>query len=192
MLSGLRVSHVDCLEVAFSFCVNIVEATQNHTWQCGTYTPFQSSATPCSCLPPMSTIPTETRPPIAPKIQTSPIRPTRDQTVVLYVVCVFPSQLSYTLRPHPHILYFELELTYQLQIVVYTVVIFALWNIPGIRTLIYPFKLLTIGFHELCHIIAVCLSITYPPYFGPRSSHAYIVCLPPGNPNRRNRHRCHH
>ena len=41
------------------------------------------------------------------------------------------------------------------QIVVYAVVIFAVWNIPAVRNLINPFKLFTIGWHELCHIIAV-------------------------------------
>ena len=41
------------------------------------------------------------------------------------------------------------------QTVVYTVVIFALWNIPGARVLINPLKLLTIGWHELSHIVAV-------------------------------------
>jgi len=41
------------------------------------------------------------------------------------------------------------------QTVVYAVVIFGMWNIPGARTLINPLKLFTIGWHELCHIIAV-------------------------------------
>lgn len=41
------------------------------------------------------------------------------------------------------------------QIVVYAVVIFAVWNIPAIRNVINPLKLFTIGWHELCHIIAV-------------------------------------
>lgn len=41
------------------------------------------------------------------------------------------------------------------QIVVYTVVIFAVWNIPAVRNLINPLKLFAIGWHELCHIIVV-------------------------------------
>ncbi|PCH44228.1 hypothetical protein WOLCODRAFT_26566 [Wolfiporia cocos MD-104 SS10] len=42
--------------------------------------------------------------------------------------------------------------------VVYTIVIFALWVIPGARVLINPLKLFTIGWHELCHIIAAILT----------------------------------
>ncbi|KAF8552414.1 hypothetical protein OG21DRAFT_126683 [Imleria badia] len=73
---------------------------------------------------------------------TPPLSPTHDQVVVLYVT------------------------------VVYAVVIFGLWNIPGARTLINPLKLLTIGWHELCHIIAAILtggtilSVTIDPYLG--------------------------
>ncbi|EKM49999.1 uncharacterized protein PHACADRAFT_264473 [Phanerochaete carnosa HHB-10118-sp] len=55
---------------------------------------------------------------------TPPLTPTHDQVPTLYVI------------------------------VVYTVVIFALWNIPGARVLINPLKLFTIGWHELCHITA--------------------------------------
>ncbi|THH02684.1 hypothetical protein EW026_g204 [Hermanssonia centrifuga] len=43
-------------------------------------------------------------------------------------------------------------------IVVYAVVIFALWNVPGARVLINPLKLFTIGWHELCHITAAILT----------------------------------
>lgn len=35
------------------------------------------------------------------------------------------------------------------------VVIFGVWNVPLVRNLINPLKLFTIGWHELCHIIAV-------------------------------------
>lgn len=35
------------------------------------------------------------------------------------------------------------------------VIIFGFWNVPGIRHLINPLKLLTIGAHEMFHIIAV-------------------------------------
>jgi len=42
-----------------------------------------------------------------------------------------------------------------LQTVVYSVVIFGIWNIPVARTLINPLKLFTIGWHEFCHIVAV-------------------------------------
>ncbi|OSX64282.1 hypothetical protein POSPLADRAFT_1054898 [Postia placenta MAD-698-R-SB12] len=43
-------------------------------------------------------------------------------------------------------------------IVVYTVVIFALWVIPGARVLINPLKLFTIGWHEFCHIVAAVMT----------------------------------
>lgn len=43
----------------------------------------------------------------------------------------------------------------RIQIVVYFVVILALWNLPGARVVINPLKLMTIGWHELCHITAV-------------------------------------
>ncbi|EJD07410.1 uncharacterized protein FOMMEDRAFT_100622 [Fomitiporia mediterranea MF3/22] len=82
------------------------------------------------------------RPPIAPKRIESPIKPTHDQIVVLYVTVVF------------------------------TVVIFALWNIPGARVVINPLKLLTISWHEACHIAAAILtggtilSVTIDPNLG--------------------------
>lgn len=41
------------------------------------------------------------------------------------------------------------------------VVIFGFWNVPGIRHLINPLKLLTIGAHELFHIIAVRVRCVY-------------------------------
>ncbi|KAH9945708.1 peptidase M50B-like-domain-containing protein [Amylocystis lapponica] len=58
----------------------------------------------------------------------SPIAPTHDQVPTLYVI------------------------------VVYAVVIFALWNIPGARVLITPLKLFTIGWHELCHIVVAVMT----------------------------------
>jgi len=57
-------------------------------------------------------------------------------------------------------------------ILVYTVVIFGVWNVPGVRNLINPLKLFTIGWHELCHISAavmtggVVLKVTIDPYSG--------------------------
>ena len=36
------------------------------------------------------------------------------------------------------------------------VVIFGFWNVPVVRNLINPLKLFAIGWHELCHICAVC------------------------------------
>ncbi|KAJ3548744.1 hypothetical protein NM688_g5257 [Phlebia brevispora] len=71
------------------------------------------------------------RPPIAPPIRMPtipPLSPTHDQVPILYVI------------------------------VVYAVVIFALWNVPGARNLINPLKLFTIGWHELCHIAAAILT----------------------------------
>ena len=50
----------------------------------------------------------------------SPIRPTHDQTVILYIVSAVPRSTSHVTEA-------------ALQTVVYTVVIFALWNIPGVR-----------------------------------------------------------
>ncbi|KAH8093803.1 peptidase M50B-like-domain-containing protein [Cristinia sonorae] len=76
----------------------------------------------------MSNIPPPVpRPPVAPPFPTMPplppLSPGRDQVPTLYVIAV------------------------------YAVVIFAFWNIPGARVLINPLKMLTIGWHELCHII---------------------------------------
>ncbi|EIW79250.1 hypothetical protein CONPUDRAFT_83520 [Coniophora puteana RWD-64-598 SS2] len=69
------------------------------------------------------------RVPIAPPAPyVPPLTPEYDQVVVLYVTAV------------------------------YTVVIFGLWNIPGARILITPLKLFTIGWHELCHIVAAVLT----------------------------------
>ncbi|KAH9484107.1 hypothetical protein JR316_0003587 [Psilocybe cubensis] len=34
---------------------------------------------------------------------------------------------------------------------IYIVVIFILWHLPYLRVIIYPFKLLTVGFHEMSH-----------------------------------------
>ncbi|KZT43129.1 hypothetical protein SISSUDRAFT_741838 [Sistotremastrum suecicum HHB10207 ss-3] len=70
----------------------------------------------------------EPRPPVAPKSHSSPIAPTQNQAVVIYVVLV------------------------------YTVVIFGLWNMPGMRKIINPFKLMTVGWHELCHIAMAILT----------------------------------
>ncbi|KAI1796633.1 peptidase M50B-like-domain-containing protein [Ganoderma leucocontextum] len=69
------------------------------------------------------------RPPLAPPApHMSPIAPTHDQVPVLYVI------------------------------VVYAVVIFAAWVMPGARILITPLKLFTIGWHELCHISMAVLT----------------------------------
>jgi len=38
-------------------------------------------------------------------------------------------------------------------IIVYAVVLFGLWTIPGARIMIIPLKLFAIGWHELCHAI---------------------------------------
>ncbi|EJF64240.1 peptidase M50B-like-domain-containing protein [Dichomitus squalens] len=42
--------------------------------------------------------------------------------------------------------------------VVYAVVIFAAWVMPGARMIITPLKLFTIGWHELCHITLAVLT----------------------------------
>ncbi|KAF8464545.1 peptidase M50B-like-domain-containing protein [Russula ochroleuca] len=67
-------------------------------------------------------------PPITPKDRSSPIVPTHDQLSVLYVI------------------------------VVYAVVLFGLWTIPGIRLMIIPLKLFAIGWHELCHAILAIMT----------------------------------
>ncbi|KAM5532351.1 hypothetical protein V8D89_013945 [Ganoderma adspersum] len=69
------------------------------------------------------------RPPVAPPApHMSPIAPSSNQVPVLYVI------------------------------VVYAVVIFAAWVVPGARVVITPLKLLTIGWHELCHISMAVLT----------------------------------
>ncbi|KAJ4473831.1 peptidase M50B-like-domain-containing protein [Lentinula aciculospora] len=89
-----------------------------------------------------------TRPPLAPATASSSpssastITPSADQIVVLYVIISM------------------------------AVVIFGFWNVPGIRHLINPLKLFTIGAHELFHVIAAILSggrilrITIDPHVG--------------------------
>jgi len=85
------------------------------------------------------------RPPIAsqsPAVFIPPLRPVHDQIIVLYSAAVF------------------------------LVVIFATWHLPGVRILVNPFKILTIGIHELSHVVAALLtggtvlSITIDPNFG--------------------------
>jgi len=91
-----------------------------------------------------------TRPPIASPIPTatttptpgSSVTPSSDQVVVLYVIIAM------------------------------AVVIFGFWNVPGVRNVINPLKLFTIGLHELCHIVAAIFSggrilkITIDPHVG--------------------------
>ncbi|KAL0953562.1 hypothetical protein HGRIS_004782 [Hohenbuehelia grisea] len=70
------------------------------------------------------------------------VSPTTDQVVVLYVIIAM------------------------------SVVIFGFWNVPGVRNVVNPLKLFTIGWHELCHIsIAILtgakiLKITIDPHVG--------------------------
>ncbi|KXN86627.1 hypothetical protein AN958_09931 [Leucoagaricus sp. SymC.cos] len=58
------------------------------------------------------------------------------------------------------------------QMVAMAVIIFGFWNVPVVRNLINPLKLFTIGWHELCHIIAAIftggriLKITIDPHVG--------------------------
>jgi len=76
----------------------------------------------------MAAVPLPSRVPIADKHTLSPVMPTHEQAVVLYAAIVF------------------------------LVVISVSWNMPGLRTCIRPFKLFTIGWHELCHIVAALLT----------------------------------
>ncbi|TFK34891.1 peptidase M50B-like-domain-containing protein [Crucibulum laeve] len=41
---------------------------------------------------------------------------------------------------------------------IYIVVIFILWHVPYLNVIIYPFKLLTVGFHEMSHAIVGVLT----------------------------------
>lgn len=66
------------------------------------------------------------------------------QVVVLYVVSI--SLLSMVRH-----------VSKNSQIVAMAVIIFGFWNVPVVRNVINPLKLFTIGWHELCHISAVCL-----------------------------------
>ncbi|THU99121.1 hypothetical protein K435DRAFT_508685 [Dendrothele bispora CBS 962.96] len=86
-----------------------------------------------------------TRPPLAPPTASSSpssITPTDDQIVVLYVIIAM------------------------------SVVIFGFWNVPGIRNIINPLKLFTIGLHEFCHMVVALftggriLRITIDPHVG--------------------------
>ncbi|CDO73276.1 hypothetical protein BN946_scf185008.g38 [Trametes cinnabarina] len=80
----------------------------------------------------------------------SPVAPTHDQARTI-------SLASIPLPAHTHIsLSVQVPVLYV--IVVYAVVIFAFWNIPGARTVINPLKLFTIGWHELCHISMAILT----------------------------------
>ncbi|EJF62704.1 hypothetical protein DICSQDRAFT_154520 [Dichomitus squalens LYAD-421 SS1] len=44
---------------------------------------------------------------------------------------------------------------------VYIVVIFILWHMPYLSVIIYPFKLLTVGFHEMSHALAGILTCAH-------------------------------
>jgi hypothetical protein len=77
---------------------------------------------------------------------------------MLYVIFAYcPAHLGFTLF---------------CKIIVYAVVIFGVWNIPGARVIINPLKLFTIGWHELCHIMAAILTggtilrVTIDPILG--------------------------
>ncbi|KAJ8521537.1 hypothetical protein ONZ45_g1733 [Pleurotus djamor] len=86
------------------------------------------------------------RPPVADPIP-SPMpvpstQPTGDQIVVCYVIIAM------------------------------AVIIFGFWNVPGVRHIINPLKLFTIGWHELCHITMAILTggrvlkVTIDPFVG--------------------------
>lgn len=76
----------------------------------------------------MATPTAEPRPSIAPKQDIPGVQPTHDQATVIYVLLVF------------------------------CVVVFAMWNLPGVKRLINPLKLMTVGWHELCHIAVAILT----------------------------------
>ncbi|RKF77778.1 hypothetical protein GcC1_061012 [Golovinomyces cichoracearum] len=74
-------------------------------------------------------------------------------------------------------------------IAAYTVVIALLWNIPYLRWSLWPFKMLTIAFHEFGHAMAACLtggrvkSISLDPHEGGVTSMVGgigIITLPAG------------
>jgi len=74
------------------------------------------------------------------------------------------------------------------QIVVYAVVIFAIWNIPAVRNVINPLKLFTIGWHELCHIIVV--SVLHPGVYYQDVPFLNVFVALVGYPDWRNDNAC--
>ncbi|KDQ26793.1 hypothetical protein PLEOSDRAFT_1043678, partial [Pleurotus ostreatus PC15] len=70
-------------------------------------------------------------------------------------------------------------------IIAMSVVIFGFWNVPGVRNIINPLKLFTIGWHELCHISMAILTggrilkVTIDPFIGGATivegGHPYII-----------------
>lgn len=56
------------------------------------------------------------------------------------------------------------------------VIIFGFWNVPVVRNLINPLKLFTIGWHELCHISAVCIQALVV--------FLHVLIVSTGNPHR--------
>ncbi|KAF8920635.1 peptidase M50B-like-domain-containing protein [Mucidula mucida] len=113
----------------------------------------------------MATITIASRPPLQDPTagvtagSTEPITPTSEQIVVLYVVRIHFSLSNSFARTSK-------------QMISMSVVIFGVWNVPGLRNLINPLKLFTIGLHEMSHIIAAVLSggrilrITIDPHIG--------------------------
>lgn len=90
---------------------------------------------------------TATRPPLETpsagvQHSSAPLTPTSDQIVALYVTISM------------------------------SVIIFGVWNVPGLRNLIGPLKLFTIGLHELCHVVVAVLTggrilrMTIDPHIG--------------------------
>lgn len=115
------------------------------------------------------------QPEVAPKASVSPFVPTQyqvcpptsrceshtyDRFSRLTAPCIIRrSSIPFVIQYHPHSSDRPAASSPQ-QIVVYTVVIFAVWNIPAVRNLINPLKLFAIGWHELCHIMVVSVFIS--------------------------------
>ncbi|OBZ74017.1 Glycogen debranching enzyme [Grifola frondosa] len=110
------------------------------------------------------------RPPIAPKVPITimnPVAPTHDQLTLRIFLC--SGSHSICGESHPVSIFRQLI---PFEIVVYAVVIFAFWVIPGARVVITPLKLFTIGWHELCHIVMAIMTggtvtkVSIDPDFG--------------------------
>jgi hypothetical protein len=129
---------------------------------------------------------------------TSPIVPTHDQVrdaVPHLVVSPFTTFIlllvdralprGFPSPPFTHFPLLPISSRRMLQIVVYAVVLFGLWTIPGARLIINPLKLFAIGWHELCHAILV-----RPPLFSPHGVRPPRLTAQPtvGDIDRRNDH----
>ena len=83
-------SNTNTRDVGTRRTCRVPRATRERAKLCACETPSYGRYEPY--LPHASTM--ATRPPIAPKLIESPIKPTKDELVVLYIVCYFSSVLD--------------------------------------------------------------------------------------------------